>query len=216
MITLEKVTKSFGNLTVIDDMTLSIEDGEFVVFSGPSGCGKTTLLHLIGGIEPVSSGSIFINGRCMQKRKEREEALKWDIGFLFQNFALVDKKTVRANIELVPKSCRSGMSIEDALGFVGLLDKIDTQVYKLSGGEQQRVALARLLYKKSNIVLADEPTGSLDEGNADMVMGLLKRLNGMGKTIVMVTHNEKQKRVANRIIDLKGAYSENQPLLEKK
>lgn len=202
MIELKNVTKKYGDRVIIDDLSLTIKDGEFVVFSGPSGCGKTTLLHLIGTIEPASSGTILINGKDIRNRRNQEHVLKYDIGFLFQNFALVDKKTVRDNILLVPKICRSGITVEEALDFVGLANLIDTRVYKLSGGEQQRVALARLLFKKCSIILADEPTGSLDDGNAAMVMDLLIKLKETGRTIVMVTHNAKQKKVADRVIEL--------------
>ncbi len=202
MIELKNVTKKYDDRVIIDDLSLTIKDGEFVVFSGPSGCGKTTLLHLIGTIEPASSGTILINGKDIRNRRNQEHVLKYDIGFLFQNFALVDKKTVRDNILLVPKICRSGITVEEALDFVGLANLIDTRVYKLSGGEQQRVALARLLFKKCSIILADEPTGSLDDGNAAMVMDLLIKLKETGRTIVMVTHNAKQKKVADRVIEL--------------
>lgn len=202
MIELKNVTKKYDDRVIIDDLSLTIKDGEFVVFSGPSGCGKTTLLHLIGTIEPASSGTILINGKDIRNRRNQEHVLKYDIGFLFQNFALVDKKTVRDNILLVPKICRSGIIVEEALDFVGLANLIDTRVYKLSGGEQQRVALARLLFKKCSIILADEPTGSLDDGNAAMVMDLLIKLKETGRTIVMVTHNAKQKKVADRVIEL--------------
>lgn len=202
MIELKNVTKKYDDPVIIDDLSLTIKDGEFVVFSGPSGCGKTTLLHLIGTIEPASSGTILINGKDIRNRRNQEHVLKYDIGFLFQNFALVDKKTVRDNILLVPKICRSGITVEEALDFVGLANLIDTRVYKLSGGEQQRVALARLLFKKCSIILADEPTGSLDDGNAAMVMDLLIKLKETGRTIVMVTHNAKQKKVADRVIEL--------------
>lgn len=202
MIELKNVTKKYDDRVIIDDLSLTIKDGEFVVFSGPSGCGKTTLLHLIGTIEPASSGTILINGKGIRNRRNQEHVLKYDIGFLFQNFALVDKKTVRDNILLVPKICRSGITVEEALDFVGLANLIDTRVYKLSGGEQQRVALARLLFKKCSIILADEPTGSLDDGNAAMVMDLLIKLKETGRTIVMVTHNAKQKKVADRVIEL--------------
>lgn len=202
MIELKNVTKKYDDRVIIDDLSLTIKDGEFVVFSGPSGCGKTTLLHLIGTIEPASSGKILINGKDIRNRRNQEHVLKYDIGFLFQNFALVDKKTVRDNILLVPKICRSGITVEEALDFVGLANLIDTRVYKLSGGEQQRVALARLLFKKCSIILADEPTGSLDDGNAAMVMDLLIKLKETGRTIVMVTHNAKQKKVADRVIEL--------------
>ena len=202
MIEFKNVTKRFDDLLIVNNLSLSIADGEFVAFMGPSGCGKTTILHMIGGIEPVSSGEIIIDGENMNNRRVRERLLKHSIGFLFQNFALVDKKTVRENINLVPKECRSGIALSEALAFVNLNEKIDTKVYKLSGGEQQRVALARLLFKRCNIILADEPTGSLDEKNAETVMNLLMKLNRMGKTIIMVTHNESHRRFASRVIDL--------------
>lgn len=202
MIEFKNVSKRFDDLLIVNNLSLSIADGEFVAFMGPSGCGKTTILHMIGGIEPVSSGEIIIDGENMNNRRVRERLLKHSIGFLFQNFALVDKKTVRENINLVPKECRSGIALSEALAFVNLNEKIDTKVYKLSGGEQQRVALARLLFKRCNIILADEPTGSLDEKNAETVMNLLMKLNRMGKTIIMVTHNESHRRFASRVIDL--------------
>lgn len=202
MIELKNVSKRFDDLLIVNNLSLSIADGEFVAFMGPSGCGKTTILHMIGGIEPVSSGEIIIDGENMNNRRVRERLMKHSIGFLFQNFALVDKKTVRENINLVPKECRSGIALSEALAFVNLNEKIDTKVYKLSGGEQQRVALARLLFKRCNIILADEPTGSLDEKNAETVMNLLMKLNRMGKTIIMVTHNESHRRFASRVIDL--------------
>ena len=202
MIEFKNVSKRFDDLLIVNNLSLSIADGEFVAFMGPSGCGKTTILHMIGGIEPVSSGEIIIDGENMNNRRVRERLMKHSIGFLFQNFALVDKKTVRENINLVPKECRSGIALSEALAFVNLNEKIDTKVYKLSGGEQQRVALARLLFKRCNIILADEPTGSLDEKNAETVMNLLMKLNRMGKTIIMVTHNESHRRFASRVIDL--------------
>lgn len=202
MIEFKNVSKRFDDLLIVNNLSLSIADGEFVAFMGPSGCGKTTILHMIGGIEPVSSGEIIIDGENMNNRRGRERLMKHSIGFLFQNFALVDKKTVRENINLVPKECRSGIALSEALAFVNLNEKIDTKVYKLSGGEQQRVALARLLFKRCNIILADEPTGSLDEKNAETVMNLLMKLNRMGKTIIMVTHNESHRRFASRVIDL--------------
>ncbi len=202
MIELKNVTKKYDDRVIIDDLSLTIKDGEFVVFSGPSGCGKTTLLHLIGTIEPASSGTILINGKDIRNRRNQEHVLKYDIGFLFQNFALVDKKTVRDNILLVPKICRSGITVEEALDFVGLANLIDTRVYKLSGGEQQRVALARLLFKKCSIILADEPTGSLDSKNADTVMRLLKDMSKEGKTVIVVTHAEQYLKMADRVCSL--------------
>lgn len=202
MIELVDVKKGFEGSVLFENLNLKIEDGEFVVFSGPSGSGKTTLLNLIGGLEKPDEGRILIDGKDMKKSGNKMEAYRSRIGFLFQNFALVDNKTVRENLEFIYSKSRSDMSFEEALEIVDLKDKMNTKVYKLSGGEQQRIAVARLLIKKCDIILADEPTGSLDEGNADVVMELLKKLHEMGKTIVVVTHNEKQKKMASRVVDV--------------
>ena len=136
------------------------------------------------------------------KRKNQVKYYRDIVGFLFQNFALVDKKTVRQNLKLVKRSTRSGVTIEEALDKVGLLDKIDTRVYKLSGGEQQRVALARLMVKKCKLILADEPTGSLDSKNAELVIEILKNLNKEGKTVILVTHVNEYKNIGDRCIEI--------------
>lgn len=204
VIRLINVCKSFDEKILYNKINLEIKDGEFVVFSGPSGCGKTTLLNMIGGLEPIDSGEIYIDKWNLNRRKDRMDFFKEGAGFLFQNFALVESKTTRYNMELICKKSRVDLSVEEALDDVGLIDKINTPVYKLSGGEQQRVAVARLLLKKCRVVFADEPTGSLDEKNSEIVMDLLLKLQGMGKTIIMVTHNEKYKQCADRIIEIKS------------
>ena len=191
MIEILGVNKQFFNKKIFTDFSLKINSGEFVVFAGNSGCGKTTLLNMIGGLEKPDSGSIIVDGVDIYKRKRKEAYYLKKIGFLFQNFALVERATVRDNLEIVQEKGRSGLSVEEILQQVGLLQDIDTEVYKLSGGEQQRVALARLMFKKCDIVLADEPTGSLDSGNAKMVMDFLHKLNEQGKTVILVTHDEK-------------------------
>ena len=124
------------------------------------------------------------------------------IGFLFQNFALIESATIRENLEIVQKNGRSGITVEEVLSEVGLLQDIDTEVYKLSGGEQQRVALARLMFKKCDIILADEPTGSLDVENANMVIKFLHKLNKSGKTVILVTHDEKIIKNERRVVQL--------------
>lgn len=189
MIKLENVSKSFGDRKLFSGLDLEIADGEFVVFTGSSGCGKTTLLNMIGGLEKVDEGRVQIDGRDISKRSEQLWLFGEKIGFLFQNFALSEKKTVRENLEFVKKKARSRTTIEDALSQVGLSGRMDSSIYTLSGGEQQRVAIARLMVKKCDIVLADEPTGSLDRKNAETVVSLLKKLCDEGKTVVMVTHD---------------------------
>lgn len=190
MIKITNLNKSFNSKQLYKDFNMNIEDGDFVIFKGPSGCGKTTLLNMIGGIETIDSGSIIVNGYDVSRRKDRQKILSDEVGFLFQNFALVEEKTVKQNLEFVKKKYRQNIEIRDALSFSGLSENVlNEKIYTLSGGEQQRVAIARLIMKKCNIILADEPTGSLDRKNADMVFDLLSGLNTKGKTIILVTHD---------------------------
>ncbi len=203
MVKFEKVSKAFGERILFQGVSFEIKDGEFVVFSGVSGCGKTTMLNMIGGLEELSGGRILVDGVDISKRKNQLTYYKSKVGFLFQNFALVENKTVKENLELVKKSNRSDITIEQALEKVGLSDKLDSKVYTLSGGEQQRVALARLMVKKCDLILADEPTGSLDKENAKAVMKILKDMNEeQSKTIIMVTHDEELKNQGSRIIEM--------------
>lgn len=202
MIEIKELYKKFDDKILFSDYNLTIEDGEFIVLSGESGAGKTTLLNMIGGLEPIDSGKILVDGKDITKRKNKLQYYRDVVGFLFQNFALVDKKTVKQNLKLVKKKSKNGITIEEALEKVGLSDKINTKVYKLSGGEQQRVALARLIVKNSNIILADEPTGSLDEKNAQGVMKILMDLNKEGKTVILVTHVESYKTIGDRCVDV--------------
>ena len=194
--------KKFGDKLLFDNLSFTIETGEFVCFSGESGKGKTTLLNMIGQIEPPTSGQIRYDGKEVRTSRDRLAFLATKVGFIFQNFALVEGKTVSQNLEFVKKKNRQNISVEESLERVGLSDKLHAKVYTLSGGEQQRVALARLYIKKADIILADEPTGSLDRHNADLVMSILKDLNSQGKTIVLVTHDDAIKERCNRIIEL--------------
>ena len=203
MIEIRNLNKSFGEHKVLDNFSLTINDGELVIISGSSGAGKTTLLNIIGFLEPFDSGSVTVDGYELSKRKNQQEYLMNKVGFLFQNFALIESKTVRQNLEIVKPDARSEYSIEKALDCVGLSDKISNKIYTLSGGEQQRIALARLFLKKCDIVLADEPTGSLDKHNAEIVLSLLKDLNRQGKTVIIVTHDESIKAsLGARIVSL--------------
>ena len=147
MITIQNLNKRFSDKILFENFNLSIPDGEFVVFCGESGCGKTTLLNMIGCLEKPDSGSIVIDGIDIWKTKRRRDLFSYKLGFLFQNFALLENKTVLQNLSIVNKKYRSSMSPEEALKLVGLSEVIDKKVYKLSGGEQQRVALARLMLK---------------------------------------------------------------------
>lgn len=202
MIELKGISKAYDNKILYKGLDLKINDGEFVVFSGKSGCGKTTLLNIIGGLEKPDAGEVWVDSKNIYTTKNKLKYYQTKVGFLFQNFALVEKKSVEENLDLVYTKSRNNVSFKEALEEVGLLDKINTKVYKLSGGEQQRVALARLMIKKCDIILADEPTGSLDKENADEVMRIIKEMNKKGKTIIMVTHSDEYKSLADRVIKL--------------
>lgn len=188
MIQINHVKKTIGGHVIFDDLSMQIADQEFAVLTGPSGCGKTTLLHMIGGIEPVDSGDILVGDFNVAKGKNLMHYYRHEVGFLFQNFALVERKTVAENLSMIRKDARSSLSMADALRRVGMEGKEKQMVYSLAGGEQQRIALARLMMKQCSLILADEPTGSLDPNNAAQVMGILKSFSEMGKTVIMVTH----------------------------
>ena len=140
MIEFKNLCKSFGDKVVFKDFNLTIDNGAFAVIMGESGCGKTTLINMLGGIEKADSGSIIVDGTDISQKKNLIKYFRETVGFLFQNFALIDNKTVMDNLKLVKKSVRSDVTIEQALEFVGLANVLDKKVYMLSGGEQQRVA----------------------------------------------------------------------------
>lgn len=202
MIQISNLSKAFGDHVLFDNFSLTVNSGEFVILSGTSGSGKTTLLNIIGALEKFDGGSVMIDGIDINNPKTHRQYFSDKVGFLFQNFVLIEDKTVRQNLAMIRKSNSSGVPIEDALSRVGLGDKIDSKVYTLSGGEQQRVALARLMIKKCDLILADEPTGSLDKNNAERVLQILADLNKQGKTIILVTHDEDIKNRGWRVVDL--------------
>ena len=161
MIELKNVTKAYGNKTIFSKLSFKIDTGEFVVFSGKSGCGKSTMLSLIGGIEKATSGQIIVDGTDITNNYNRIKYFSEKVAFLFQNFALSENKTVKQNLEMVPKKSRSGVSIPDALKAVGIEDKLNEYIYTLSGGEQQRVALARIMIKNAILSLQMSPQARL-------------------------------------------------------
>ena len=204
MIECINVTKRYRERDVIKNLSFSILDGEFVCFSGKSGSGKTTLLNLIGLLEEPTSGKILFDGVEITSRRDRLDFYRNRVGFVFQNFALLDNKTVKENLTLVKRRHRQeGVTMEDALKKVGLIDKLNNKIYTLSGGEQQRVALARLYFKQCSLILADEPTGSLDKENATEVLKILRQLNSQKRTVILVTHDSEIERQCDRIIELR-------------
>ncbi len=196
VIRIENINKSFGNKILFEDLNFSIDLGEMVAITGKSGCGKSTLLNILGLIEPFDSGiyTLFDQTNVPINSKQATQIIRDHINYLFQNFALIENESVENNLLIglhytklnrIDKKRR----IEDALMRVGLDGYAGIRVNQLSGGEQQRVAIARIMLKQGDLILADEPTGSLDEENREIILGLLKELNKEGKTIVIVTHD---------------------------
>lgn len=202
MIQIKDLCKSYDRHVIFSDLNMEIQNDEFIAFTGESGCGKTTLLNMIGAVEPLTSGEILVDGIDIQKRKNQQLYFREKVAFLFQNFALVENKTVLQNLQFVKKSAQSGITIQEALEMVGLADKSEQKVYQLSGGEQQRVALARVMIKKCDIVLADEPTGSLDKKNAKIVLELLRKIHEFHKTVLIVTHDLTIAEQCDKIVNI--------------
>ena len=202
---LKKVNKSFNGKKVIDQYDLKIEAGEFVSIVGASGSGKTTLLNLIGMLIKADSGDVVINNIVNPKGKDVLRLRRESIGYIFQNFVLMENETVKNNL-MISKKYNPDFNedlVNHALRTVGL-DKtyLEKKIYLLSGGEQQRIAIARVMLKKYDIILADEATGNLDKSNKLIVIELLKNLSDLGKTIVCVTHDELVAKESDRIIRL--------------
>ncbi len=205
MINLEKINKKYGEHSVVKDFNLTVEQSEMVAITGKSDCGKTTILNIIGLLDEIDSGRIVINNYENPKFNSKigRRLLNEDVGFIFQNFALVDDYTVLENFKIATANSKVVRDeIEKALKFVGMDGVTTRKVYTLSGGEQQRIAIAKILLKKPKIILADEPTGSLDEENRDIVLGLLKELNNQGVTIIIVTHDKYIASICNREVKL--------------
>ncbi|WP_077302838.1 putative bacteriocin export ABC transporter [Virgibacillus pantothenticus] len=194
MIEVTNLTKSYLGKKIIHNLSFEIKDGDIVALVGPSGAGKSTLLNMIGGIEPFDSGEIKIDNHSLSNLKQRINLLRYKVGFLFQNYALIDQETVDKNLEIALKFNTTGKNKQElkkeVLSEVGLVNKLSHKVYQLSGGQQQRVALARLMLKPCSIILADEPTGALDSDNRDLVLQHLRQFNEAGKTIIVATHDE--------------------------
>lgn len=195
-ITLKNIHKSFHNTKILCDFSIEVKEGEMVAITGGSGSGKTTLLNILGLIEKADQGSvcIFKEENLRPNTKKAEVVIRDSIGYLFQNYALIDNESVEDNLKIglkyvKPKEKHKKM-IKEVLHSVGLEGYEHRKIYELSGGEQQRVAIARVMLKPSKLILADEPTGSLDPQNRDMILSLLDKLHAMGKTIVIVTHDD--------------------------
>ena len=204
------VTKKFGTRTIIKNISFSVEDGELVALIGPSGCGKSTLLNMIGTLEPIDKGDIRIYGKKLPGINSRKATLlrRNTINYLFQSFALISDMTVFQNLLLSMrflnlKEKEKEARIHSVLKLVGLSHLESSMVNTLSGGEQQRVALARTILKPGKLILADEPTGALDVKAAELSFSLIKSLcKKYHKTLIMVTHSLDLAQRADRVIDL--------------
>ena len=204
------VTKKFGTRTIIKNISFSVEDGELVALIGPSGCGKSTLLNMIGTLEPIDKGDIRIYGKKLPGINSRKATLlrRNTINYLFQSFALISDMTVFQNLLLSMrflnlKEKEKEARIHSVLKLVGLSHLECSMVNTLSGGEQQRVALARTILKPGKLILADEPTGALDVKAAELSFSLIKSLcKKYHKTVIMVTHSLDLAQRADRVIDL--------------
>lgn len=206
-IQLKNICKKYGNNKLFEDYNLSIEKGEMVAIMGPSGKGKSTLLNIIGHLEKPDTGDVRVQGveNAFKDEKKLTNIFRHTIGYLFQNYALIEQETVSKNLDIslaYIKSSNKSQLKNEALKRVGLVDKLNNKIYQLSGGEQQRVALARLMLKKNDIILADEPTGSLDETNRNHVLQILKELNKEKKTVIIVTHDPEVAKKCTRVINL--------------
>ncbi len=193
--------------TALNQVSLSVDPGEFVAIMGPSGCGKSTLLNVIGLLDSPSSGSYLLHDKELAGLNEsaRADVRKNNIGVIFQSFNLIDELSVFQNIELallyqdIPAAERRKRVLE-VMDKVGIAHRQKHYPQQLSGGQQQRVAIARAIVGNPKILLADEPTGNLDSKNGDEVMALLKALNREGTTIIMVTHSEDYGRYGSRLV----------------
>lgn len=192
------------------NVDLVVRRGEFVAIMGPSGCGKSTLLHLLGGLMPPTSGKILIEGVDIAKLSdpERTEVRRRKVGYIFQRFNLLPTLSARGNIELAKKIHGNGHLVhyksEEIIEILGLSEKLNFRPAELSGGEQQRVAIARALVNHPALILADEPTGSLDSRNAQQVLRILQSLNEkLKQTIVMITHDSEAASIAGRIVEMR-------------
>lgn len=214
MIEVKDVTKTYRSgknaFTALKNVSVNIKDAEFVAILGPSGSGKSTLMHLIGGLDRPTEGSVVIDGVEIGKLNDKKIAdfRNQNIGFVFQFFYLIPRASVFDNIRLPliyssHKVAGQKSRIKQVLASVGLEEKINNKANDLSGGEQQRVALCRALVSDPKIILADEPTGNLDSKNGDEILKLLIKLNKEGKTIIMVTHDHDLAKKADRIVRIK-------------
>ncbi|MCI9183085.1 MAG: ABC transporter ATP-binding protein [Acholeplasmatales bacterium] len=221
-VTFENVTKKYvmGSQEIIanDQISFSIKEKEFCVIVGPSGAGKTTILNLLGGMESCDSGSIIVDGSIISQMKEREltNYRRYDVGFVFQFYNLMPNLTALENIEIAVEISDNPLDPKETLKSVGLEDRFNNFPAQLSGGEQQRVSIARAIAKNPKILLCDEPTGALDYLTGKSILKLLHNTcRNQSKTVIVITHNAALTKMADHVIRVKNGtvveeyYNEN-------
>lgn len=208
IISLKNIKKSFGTNNILNNFNLEIAEGEFIAILGGSGSGKSTLLNIIGMLDSFDSGEFIIAGNKNLKPRSKDAELlrRYEIGYIFQNFALIDNITVSQNLDIALEY-RKGIENKEEeknkiLERIGLRNKKNSKVFELSGGEQQRISIAMVFLKPCNIILADEPTGSLDSTNKNIVINFLKEANLAGKTVIVVTHDKSVSNICERVIKI--------------
>lgn len=208
---MERVTKIYkmGEVEIhaVDGIDFSIRKGEFVIVVGPSGAGKTTVLNILGGMDTATGGKVIVDGADIAKYSQRRLTgyRRDDIGFVFQFYNLVPNLTALENVELAGQICKNPMDPKTVLEEVGLKDRLGNFPAQLSGGEQQRVSIARALAKNPKMLLCDEPTGALDYQTGKAILGLLQDMcRQKGMTVVVITHNSALTPMADRVIRIKN------------
>ena len=207
---LENITKIYHmgevEIRAVDGIDFSIQKGEFVVIVGPSGAGKTTVLNILGGMDTASGGRITVDGQDITKYSERQLTgyRRDDIGFVFQFYNLIPNLTALENVEMALQICRNPLDARAVLKEVGLEERMDNFPAQLSGGEQQRVSIARALAKNPKLLLCDEPTGALDYNTGKAILKLLQEMcREKGMTVIVITHNSALAPMADRLIKIK-------------
>jgi len=194
-------------IEALHDVNFEIEEGEFCIIVGASGAGKTTILNILGGMDTLTSGAVYLADRDVSGFNPREltSYRRYDIGFVFQFYNLVGNLTAKENVELAAQICKDPIPAEEILTEVGLKDRMNNFPAQLSGGEQQRVAIARALAKNPKLLLCDEPTGALDDATGRAVLKLLQETcRNNKKTVVVITHNHALTAMADRVITIKS------------
>ena len=194
-------------INAVDGISFKIEQGEFAIVVGASGAGKTTVLNILGGMDNCTKGEIIVRGKDISKFSDKQliEYRRFDIGFVFQFYNLVHNLTAKENVELAAQICKNPLDSEKALESVGLLDRKDNFPAQLSGGEQQRVSIARALAKRPGLLLCDEPTGALDYNTGRQILKLLQDTCKKEKmTVVLITHNSAITPMADHVIEMKS------------